>query len=84
MGAIYALPSHLAFQYSRCSISCLELKFLFVFPDTERKETTITYLTMMKLKLNLKPELSLWVTMYKKKLLFFFKKGKLKEFEALK
>lgn len=76
MGAISALPSHLAFQYSRCSISCPELKFVFVFPDTERKETTITYLTMMKLKLNLKPELSLWVTMYKKKIIifFFFKK----------
>lgn len=42
MGAISALPSHLAFQYSRCSISCPELKFVFVFPDTERKETTIT------------------------------------------
>lgn len=63
MGAISALPSHLASQYSHCSISCPELKFVFAFPDTERKETTITYLTKMKLKLNFKPELSLWVTM---------------------
>jgi len=58
-GAISVLPSHSAFQYSRRSISCPELKFVFVFPDTERKETTITYLTTMKLKLNFKPELSL-------------------------
>lgn len=63
MGTISALPSHLAFQYSHCSISCPELKFVFVFPDTERKETTITYLTMTKSKLNFKPELSLWMTM---------------------
>lgn len=67
LGAISALPTHLAFQYSRFSISCPELEFVIVFTDTERKETTTTYLTTIKLKLNFKPELSLWVTMWKKK-----------------
>lgn len=58
-GAISALPTHLAFQYFCHSISCPELKFVIVFTGTERKETTITYLRTMTLKLNFKPELSL-------------------------
>lgn len=58
-GAISTLPTHLAFQYSCLSISYPEVKFIIVFTDTERKETTITYFRTMKLKLNFKPELSL-------------------------
>lgn len=38
MGAISALPCHSALQYSLCSISCPELKFIFLFPDTGKKE----------------------------------------------